>query len=277
MSCKIFETRLGEIECGLVGQGIPVVFIHGGHANCHETLSHKGFDLEKFQLITPSRPGYGRTPLGNNKTPERAAALIMELVEQLSLEKVIVYGISAGGLTAISLAANFPDRVSKLILASAVTKKWLDEKGKIYQTAQRIFNPKMEKITWGAVRFFAKVFPGMIAKSFYPQFSHKPRQKLKKEDIQELLAAMKHYSSQSGFLNDIDQDINEGEVAKIQCPTLIVHSEYDNSVSLAHPQHANRLIEHSELAILQNEWGHLFWIGADSKKPIEKIKEFIKA
>ena len=75
--------------------------MHGGHSNCHETLCHKGFDLEKFQLITPSRPGYGKTPLTNNRTPKQAADLILELLKCLSVDNTIVYGISAGGLTAI--------------------------------------------------------------------------------------------------------------------------------------------------------------------------------
>lgn len=63
MNSKVINTKLGEIEYRLIGNGIPILFMHGGHSNCNETLCHKGFNLEKFKLITPSRPGYGRTPL----------------------------------------------------------------------------------------------------------------------------------------------------------------------------------------------------------------------
>lgn len=276
MKNKVIKTRLGEIEYNSVGKGIPVLFVHGGHSNCNETLSHKGFDLEKFQLITPSRPGYGQTTLNKNITPKQAADLMIELVEHLSLDKIIVYGISAGGLTAIELAANYPNKVSKLILASAISKKWLDENGKIYKTAQRIFNPKMEKFTWGMVRFFSKIFPNMIAKSFYPQFSKNPIHKLNKDDIQELVSTMKHYNSKNGFLNDIDQNIDDKIITKIKCSTLIIHSKNDNSVPFEHPLHSNRIIENSQLIELNNEWGHLFWIGTDSKKSIEKTIEFIE-
>lgn len=51
MNCEIINTRLGNIEYSSIGVGIPVLFVHGGHSNCKETLCHKGFDLEKFQLI----------------------------------------------------------------------------------------------------------------------------------------------------------------------------------------------------------------------------------
>lgn len=276
MKNKIIKSRLGEIEYNSVGKGIPIVFIHGGHSNCNETLCHKGFDLEKFRLITPSRPGYGHTPLGNNKSPKQAADLIMELVKHLSLGKIIVYGISAGGLTAIELAANYPDTVKKIILASAISKKWLDQDGKIYKSAQRIFNPKMEKFTWAMVRFFSKVFPNMIAKSFYPQFSSNASHKLNKADIEELVSAMKSYKSKNGFLNDIDQDIADGTITRIKCPALIVHSKNDNSVPFEHSLHSKKKIERATLIDLDNEWGHLFWIGTDAQQSIKKAIKFIE-
>lgn len=275
MNCKVINTRPGAIEYCSIGKGIPVLMIHGGHSNCNETLCHKGFDLETFQLITPSRPGYGKTPLNGNRTPKQAAGLIIELLDHLSVDNVIVYGISAGGPTAIELAANYPNRVSKLILASAVSKKWLDENGKIYKTAQRIFSPGVEKLTWGAVRLFSRIFPNMIAKSFYPQFSKRPMNGLRGEDIRDLISAMKHYNSGHGFLNDIGQTVNDSTIAEIKCPTLIIHSRNDNSVPFEHALHAKEMIEESKLVELNNEWGHLFWIGADSMTSIEETIKFI--
>ncbi len=56
MNCEIINTKRGAIEYRLVGKGVPVLLVHGGHSNCHEKLCLKGFDLEKFQLIIPSRP-----------------------------------------------------------------------------------------------------------------------------------------------------------------------------------------------------------------------------
>lgn len=276
MSCKIINTKLGEIEYHLVGKGISILFIHGGHSNCNEKLCHKGFDLEKFQLITPSRPGYGKTPLNNNKTPKQAADLIIGLLHHLSIDHVIVYGISAGGLTAIELASHYPNKVSKLILASAVSKKWLDNKGGKYKIAKKIFNPKIEKIVWVLVRFFSTIFPTIVAKNFYPQFSKNPIHKLKKEDIQELILSMKDYNSKMGFINDINQNINDDIFTSVKCPTLIVHSKNDNSVPFEHALYSKKMIKNSQLLELNSECGHLFWIGSDSKNTIEKIIKFIE-
>jgi pimeloyl-ACP methyl ester carboxylesterase len=275
VNCNVINTILGDIEYRSIGRGIPILFVHGGHSNCNESICHKGFDLKKFQLITPSRPGYGKTPLNGNRTPKQTADLIIELINHLSLDNVIIYGISAGGLTAIELAANYPKRVRKLILASAISKKWLDENEKIYKTAQKIFSPGFEKITWGMVRFFSGIFPKLIAKSFYPQFSKRPIERLNLNDVRELIMAMKHYNSGHGFLNDIDQNISNSTIVDIKCPTLILHSKNDNSVPFEHALHSHKMIENSKLLEIDNEWGHLIWIGIDSQTLIKETLEFI--
>ena len=275
MHCKILNTKLGPLEYSTIGKGIPILFFHGGHSNCKETLSHKGFDTNKYRLITPSRPGYGKTPLYNNVTPRKTAGLIITLMDYLEIETVIVYGISAGGLAAIELASGYPDRVSILILASAVTKKWLNESSKIYRTATKMFNPKIEWLTWGMVHFFSLIYPKLISKRFFPQFSSNNDSEITLSDIHELIAALKNYRSKNGFLNDINQNIQNEVISKITCLTLIIHSYYDNSVSIEHAEHAHKQIKGSQLEILNNQWGHLIWIGNDSGQSIKIMESFI--
>lgn len=276
MKIEIINTDKGQIEYSLTGKGIPILFLHGGHSNCQETLFHKGFNTNKYQLITPSRPGYGNTPLRDNITEKKTAELIVELLKYLRIEKFILYGISAGGLTAIELAANYPLRVEKLILASAVTKKWLDKNGKVYKIAKKLFNSKSERIVWGMIRFVSRIFPKMVATNFYSQFSHNKPHKLEKSDIKYLLSTFKHFNSKSGFMSDIDHDPETGLLSKIKCKTLIIHSRNDNSVPFEHAEHAHRMIKESKLIGLNNEWAHLFWIGKDSDESIQQTIEFIE-
>ena len=197
----------------------------------------------------------------------------------MTLDEVIIYGVSAGGLTAIELAAKYPNKVKKLILASAVSMEWLNLKGKTYKTAKKMFAPNIQGIIWKIIRFFGKIFPRMIANNFYSQLSKKKSHRLRKEDIQELISALNKYCSNEGFINDINQlhhETNEKIISQIKCPTLIIHSEYDNSVSLEHARYANRMIDNSTIKILQNEWGHLFWIGQDSNESIKTTIKFIE-
>lgn len=89
------------------------------------------------------------------------------------------------------------------------------------------------------IQSLSGIFPGMIARNFYPQFSTDPAHSLDKEDVKELLATFKYYGSKSGFMADIDHDIDESVLSKIECPTLIIHSRNDNNVSFEHAIHAH--------------------------------------
>ncbi len=275
MKIETALTDKGQIEYSVTGEGKPILFLHGGHSNCRETLFHKGFDSRRHQLVTPTRPGYGNTPLNGNRTPKKAAKLVVSLMDYLHIEKVVVYGISAGGLTSIELAAGYPERVEKLVLASAVSKKWLHPTDKTYKAARILFNPKFEGIVWGTVRTISALSPVLVANSFFPQFSKTERHRLAKEDAKELVAVFRNFSSKGGFLCDIDQDIDDSRLASISCSTLIVHSRNDSSVPFDHAQLANERIKNSTLLALNNEWGHLFWIGKDSQETIDHIFEFV--
>lgn len=272
---EVVETRLGWIEYCSIGQGTPVLFLHGGHSNCNERLCLKGFDREKYQLIIPSRPGYGNTPLDNNRTPREAAALIAGLIKYLGLESVVLYAISAGGPTAIAFAASFPGMTRKLILASAVTKEWLNKNERMCRVASLMFRPAIQGYSWTLIRAMSRLFPSITAKQFYRQFSSVRSHPLEESDRFELIAALNRYSSNEGFLNDINQQGVDEEIAYVNCPTLIIHSAHDNSVPIDHALFAKRMIENSRIEILQNEWGHLIWIGSDSEEAFRKIEQFI--
>ena len=117
MKTEIIKTKYGDIEYSIYGEGEPILFIHGGHSNANEILTHKYISPQSYTLVTPSRPGYGRTPLLDNTTPLKSARLIIELMNFLGFDKFNVIGISAGGLTAITLVSENPKRVFKFIMA----------------------------------------------------------------------------------------------------------------------------------------------------------------
>jgi pimeloyl-ACP methyl ester carboxylesterase len=276
MERNLVSTKKGDIEYTITGKGIPVLFMHGGHSNCMPGIWHEGFDPFEYQIITPSRPGYGGTPLGANGSPEKTAELMVGLLDKLSIEKVILYGISAGGLSSISMAANHSKRVDKLILASALSGDWLKKDEKNYKVAHVLFRPGTEKLTWAAIRFFASCFPGAMAWYFFQEFSSCKFTKKTKKEIKQLVAMLKDFRSGEGFLNDIHQTINAQMLAQIKCPTLILHSIYDKSVPFSHAQHAHDGIKNATLVPLENHWGHLIWIGDTSKTIWKHTSDFIK-
>lgn len=270
------ETIKGKIEYSLFGQGKPILFIHGGHVNCRETIFHKGLDSTKYCFITPSRPGYGNTPLTElNKTPKGTADLFVALLEQLNFKKAIVIGISAGGLTALEFAANYPNQIESLILISALTEKWFADSDKIYRGGKVIFAPKLESFTWLSYRLFFRLFPKIMARTMFKALSkHRPIE-FTAGELQELRQLTLNMRSGSGFINDLDQTIDQEILSRIDCPTLILHSENDNAVDISHARNANTRIRNSKLILFKNHWGHLLWLGKDYERILNEMKKQI--
>ena len=272
---KIIETPLGKIEYSQIGRGLPVIFVHGGHANCNETIFQQGYDLEKYQLITPSRPGYGNTPVNGCNQPTDAARLIEAMIDQLKLEQVIVVGISAGGLTAIELASRLQHKAQKLILISAVTKKWLASSDKLYKKGKKMFSPRMENLSWAMFRMFFRLFPKRMSKVLFDELSTQSDYAISDEEIEEIKEMTFNQSSGKGFVLDLDHDIDPATITNVKCPTLILHSKNDKSVSIEMAKHAKAKIKGSELKMFDNNWGHLLWVGRDKIKPISALNEFL--
>ncbi len=274
---KVIETKKGKVEFSLRGEGHAVLFVHGGHSNSRELLAHKGIDLTRYQLITPSRPGYGQTPLLPHPSPKATAELLVALLDELEIRRVILTGISAGGPVALELAASFPERVTRLVLISAVTKKWLSEKDPAYVKGRKLFSPSAERYSWGLFKFFYAMFPGVMAGTLFQELSTVKGAGITKEEIEELRTMVREQRSHSGFIYDLDQQPAEPEVfSKISCPTLIVHSLNDRSVPVEHAHFAHQHIKDSALKTYRNKWGHLVWIGDDSEKIIQDLMNFIQ-
>lgn len=272
---EIIETALGKIEYSRKGQGVPVVFIHGGHSNCNETLFQQGYDLQKYQLITPSRPGYGNTPINGHRQASDTARLIEAMIDQLNLGQVVVVGISAGGLTAIELANRLQEKVQKLVLISAVTKKWLSPSDELYTKGKKMFSPRMEGFSWFMFRLFFRMFPKKMTKVLFDELSTQSNHTITADEVAEIKEMTFNQSSGEGFVLDLDHDIDPSIIKGIKCPTLILHSSNDKSVSQEMAEHANANMNHSELNIFDNSWGHLLWVGNNKNEPIAVLNAFL--
>jgi pimeloyl-ACP methyl ester carboxylesterase len=277
MTTSQIETSKGKVEYTSLGNGRPVLIVVGGHTNCKETIFHKGLDPGKFRFITPSRPGYGLTPLTDqNKKPKGTSDLFVALLDELNIQKTIVVGISAGGLTALEIAANYPDRVENLILMSALTKKWFVKTDKVYKGAKWIFSPKIEAITWFSYRLFFRIFPKLMTNIMFRQLSTFRPVEFTSDEYQELKQMTLIMRSYRGFDNDLDQNIDQRILKTIESPTLILHSENDNQVDISHARNAKDNIKNSKLATFNNHWGHLLWLGTDYDPILKELKQQIE-
>jgi proline iminopeptidase len=110
-----------EIFVRRIGEGHPVVVLHGGPGADHEYL-RPGFDALAHgrQLIYYDQRGGGRSPVARDVPvgwTEHVADL-EALRELWGLDRLTIAGYSWGGLLALLYALEHPDRVARLALVS---------------------------------------------------------------------------------------------------------------------------------------------------------------
>jgi len=119
LGSQVMDTACGPIEFAQVGDGYPVLVIHGNGGGFDQGLGlAQGYLAQGFQVIAPSRFGYLRSPLPAGATPALQADTFVCLLDALGVRQVAVLTSSAGVTSALQLALRHPTRVSALILHS---------------------------------------------------------------------------------------------------------------------------------------------------------------
>lgn len=100
------------------GKGEPLIIFHG--FMCYADYFIYLIDLLSgwFDVIVPDLPGFGFTPKLAPNTYENITKSAKDFVDTLNLGKVDLFGVSLGGAIALEYAADYPEKVKKLILNS---------------------------------------------------------------------------------------------------------------------------------------------------------------
>lgn len=102
------------------GKGEPLLLLHGGLGQIEMFGANLGRLAQSRQVIGVDLHGHGRTSLGNRPIDLVAMGNDMAgVLNQLGYDKVDVLGYSMGGGVAFQLAIQHPQRVRRLVLASA--------------------------------------------------------------------------------------------------------------------------------------------------------------
>jgi pimeloyl-ACP methyl ester carboxylesterase len=100
-----------------VGEGAPLVLIHGTGGAWQTWLLNLAALGARHRVIAVDLPGFGRSGRLPPAPDTRAfAASLVELLDQLGLERVTVVGHSLGGVVAMRFAADHPARTASLVL-----------------------------------------------------------------------------------------------------------------------------------------------------------------
>ncbi|AFY59057.1 2-succinyl-6-hydroxy-2,4-cyclohexadiene-1-carboxylate synthase [Rivularia sp. PCC 7116] len=98
-----------------------ILFLHGFMGNIHEFDEAISLLTDEFYCLNIDLPGHGKTKILDDdcyKMPKIADALI-NLLNELQIERCFLIGYSMGGRLALYLTLKFPQRFHKIILESA--------------------------------------------------------------------------------------------------------------------------------------------------------------
>jgi pimeloyl-ACP methyl ester carboxylesterase len=114
---RIVRTTSGPVEYAEKGAGIPLLSIHGAGGGYDQGLANVAdFVGDGFRVIAPSRFGYLGTPMPPDASSASQADAHAALLTELTIDKAIVAGISAGARSAVQFAVRHPERIIALIL-----------------------------------------------------------------------------------------------------------------------------------------------------------------
>jgi pimeloyl-ACP methyl ester carboxylesterase len=261
LGSQVIETACGPIEYALVGEGYPVLVVHGamGGFDAGLMLAKPVMDAG-FQIISVSRFGYLRSPLPANANLNLQADAYACLLDTLGIQQVAVLTASGGANSSIRFAAAYPERTSALIMISPAAPG----KVKVASPPRALFDHllRSDLIYWAFITYLRPVMQSVIG---VPKgFVLTPELEGEVKDI--LASTMPASERIDGFIFDnftsapeFYEEISETSpypLRKIETPVLVINALDD---PLAIPENVRGLAEkfpHARLLVVP-DGGHL--------------------
>jgi pimeloyl-ACP methyl ester carboxylesterase len=108
----------GEIYYEVAGQGAPLVLAHAGFVDNRMWEDQWGDFAQRRRVIRFDMRGFGKSALG--ATPIERRRDLDRLLQQLDVPRAALLGCSLSGEVVLDFALEHPERVTALILVSAV-------------------------------------------------------------------------------------------------------------------------------------------------------------
>ena len=254
---RILETRCGPIEYGTIGEGSPVLVLHGTSGGWDQgVFSARGLVAQGFRVIAPSRFGYLRTPMPIDPSPEAEADTWASFLDALRIDRVPVIAFSAGAAPAVQLALRHHDRVSALVLI-------VPGAGGLCSTRAVTPPPvvldalyRFDFLMWTIMRLAPRIMHLLVAvpSSLIPSLP--PDEKATLDEAIRMILPVS--TRRLGVLNEgkTQGSGRQYPLERVSTPTLLISAADDLYKTLPVARHAASLIPHARL-IDFSTGGHL--------------------
>lgn len=225
-----------------------VIMLHGLGASL-ETWEPWAQALSvRFRVVRLDLPGFGLTgtdPTGDY-SDARAVKILIDLMDQLRVDRASLIGNSLGGRIAWSFAALHPNRVMRLVL---VSPDGFASPGFAYDAP-----PETPMI----MRAFPYIAPrGLLKSSLEAAYAHP--QALSETTVTRYRDMMLAPGVRTAILARMDQTILRDPapiLARVTAPTLLVWGEKDSMIPIGNAADYLRLLAHATLVRLP-DLGHV--------------------
>ncbi|MDA3953079.1 MAG: alpha/beta fold hydrolase [Bacteroidales bacterium] len=106
------------------GQGPPLIIIHGLYGSSDNWVSIGRKLAYNFEVFIIDQRNHGKSPHSVDHNYQLLKADLLEFMDSQSIDKAIIIGHSMGGKTAMFFAADYPERVSHLIVVDISPKSY---------------------------------------------------------------------------------------------------------------------------------------------------------
>ncbi|WP_428268084.1 alpha/beta fold hydrolase [Haliangium sp.] len=258
----------------------PVVLVcTGGGAGIDSVAALDELTEAGYRLIAVCRPGYYDVPLTAAPTLADHADLYHAVISALELGAVHVFGLSAGGPSALYYAARYPTR--SLVLWSAVTGPYVPNRESMETPLGRLVLAKRGQalVSWSLWRFarwmprttmttFLRAEATLDRKEIARVIDETLRDRRDRDRFKTFVASTTPMSKlYSGMMDEIDKMGAEWapDWASIQAPTLAVGSPVDKDVSYDHLERIRARLPNAQIMSVR-AGGHFVWWGREGRE-----------
>ena len=241
---RILLSNGKQLRIARLGQGPPIVLLHGYPENLQVWSRMAPRLAERFEVIAFDWPGMGYSDeWPGGATPQLLAKRLLTIVDELHLQRPTIVGMDMGGQPALAFASLYPDRVRRLVVMNSLV--FGDEKTSWEIRLLRMF---------GFNRFALRTLPRLIfhraARTFLPRGEQIDEQL--RDDFWTAFSSssVRRFISKmcAGYQGALKQ--LPGLYATIRCPTLVLWAEHDKHFPVVQARRLHQTIPGSTLEIV---------------------------
>lgn len=263
----VFQSRFGQMEYATEGDGRPLLMIHGTGGGFDQGLAFaRPLTAAGWKIIAPSRFGYLRTDFPTDPSLENQADALVDLLDELGIERLPVIGGSAGALSALQLAIRHPTRCSALVAvvpATYVPGRDPVRPGKIGAAIME-YGLQSDFLFWAGIMLAEdQMIATLLATDPALVHAASPEEQAR---VRAILRDILPVSARSkGLLNDGNQagTPEPMPIETITVPTLALSAEDDRFGTAEAARHIAVTVPGAELVMFP-QGGHV-WVGHNGK------------